>query len=185
MAEKKPDFVPTKMLWIDLEMTGLDPQQDRIVEVAAIITDWNFNELDALEAGVQQDEEVIRHRFAANPWAAARPQETLELVQTSLDGHPEAEVETKLLYMLGRHFEPGEPVLLAGNSIHMDRKFIQQWWPNLDKRLHYRMLDVSAWKVVMRGKYGIEFPKAEAHRALGDVRESIAELKAYLAKVNV
>ena len=155
------------LLWVDLEMTGLDPQNDRIVEVAAIITDWNFNEFDVLETGVHQDEELIRHRFAANPWAAARPQETLELVQTSLDGHPESEVETKLLYMLNRHFEPGEPVLLAGNSIHMDRKFIQQWWPNLDKRLHYRMLDVSAWKVVMQGKYGLEFPKTEAHRALG------------------
>jgi oligoribonuclease len=183
MADKKPDFIPTKMLWVDLEMTGLDPQNDRIVEAAAIITDWNFNELDVLETGVRQDEDVIRHRFAANPWAAARPQETLELVQTSLDGHPEQEVETKLLFMLDRHFEPGEPVLLAGNSIHMDRRFIQQWWPNLDRRLHYRMLDVSAWKVVMRGKYGVEFPKSEAHRALGDIRESIAELRSYLAKI--
>lgn len=185
MADKKPDFVPTKLLWIDLEMTGLDPQNDRIVEVAAIITDWNFNEIDVLESGVKQNEEVIRQRFAANPWAAARPQETAEEIQLSLGGRSELEVESMLLHILDAHFEPGEPVLLAGNSIHMDRKFIQQWWPNLDKRLHYRMLDVSAWKVVMRGKYGIEFPKAEAHRALGDIRESIAELKAYLAKITV
>jgi len=185
MADKKPDFIPIKMLWVDLEMTGLDPKNDRIVEVAAIITDWNFGELDVLETGVYQDEAVIRHQFAANPWASARPQETLELVQTSLDGRPEPEVEAMLVHMLDAHFEPGEPVLLAGNSIHCDRGFIAQWWPNLNKRLHYRMLDVSAWKVVMQGKYGIEFPKAEAHRALGDIRESIAELRAYLAKVKI
>jgi len=185
MTTKKPDFIPTKMLWVDLEMTGLDPQNDRIVELAAIITDWNFNELDVLETGVRQDEEVIRHRFAANQWASARPQETLELVQNSLDGRPEKEVEDEVLLMLDKHFEPGEPVLLAGNSIHCDRGFIKQWWPQVEKRLHYRMLDVSAWKVVMQGKYGMEFPKAEAHRALGDIRESIAELRSYLAKVNI
>ena len=185
MADKKPPFKPTKLLWIDLEMTGLNPAVDRIVEVAAIVTDWNFAELDVLEAGVHQDEQQLRDLFAHNPWASARPQETLELVQISLDGHPEQEVEAMLVSMVERHFLPDEPVVLAGNSIHMDRKFIQQWWPSLDKRLHYRMLDVSAWKVVMAGKYGIEFEKAEAHRALGDIRESIAELRSYLAKMTI
>jgi oligoribonuclease len=174
-------ITPTKLLWIDLEMTGLDPQKDRIVEVAAIVTDWNFMELDVLETGVRQDEETVRALFAANPFAVGRPNETAELVQVSLAGRPEQEVEAMLLHMVDQHFEPGEPVLLAGNSIHCDRGFIKQWWPNLEKRLHYRMLDVSAWKVVMQGKYGVEYKKAEAHRALGDIRESIGELQSYLA----
>ena len=78
-----------------------------------------------------------------------------------------------------------EPALLAGNSIHMDRQFIRHWWPNVEKRLHYRMLDVSAWKVVMIGKYGIEYEKLEKHRALDDIRESIDELEFYLTKLRV
>lgn len=181
MADHKK-VAPDKILWVDLEMTGLNSQKDRIVEMAAIVTDWNFNELDALETGVRQNEEEIRALFAANPWASARLQETAELIQTSLGGLNELEVEAQLLHMINRHFTPGEPVLLGGNSIHCDRGFIKQWWPQVEQRLHYRMLDVSAWKVVMQGRYHIEFPKKETHRALDDIRESIAELQYYLQK---
>lgn len=171
---------PTKILWIDLEMTGLDPGKDRIVEAAAIVTDWDFTELGSLDYGVKQDQAELTKLFAANPWAAARPTETQAGLEHSLAGLPEAEVEAKILELIDRHFAPGEPVLLGGNSIHCDRGFIKQWWPNLEKRLHYRMLDVSAWKVVMQGKYGVMFTKKEAHRALDDIRESIDELKTYL-----
>lgn len=180
MAELKK-ITPTKLLWVDLEMTGLDPQKDRIVEMAAIVTDWNFTELAVLETGVRQNEEEIRSLFAANPWASARPQETAEEIQASLAGRPEPEVEVMLLHMIDTHFAPGEPALLAGNSVHCDRGFIKKWWPNVEQRLHYRMLDVSAWKVVMQGRYGVEFKKAETHRALADIRESIAELQSYVA----
>lgn len=183
MAEQKK-VTPDKILWIDLEMTGLNPQKDRIVEMAAIVTDWNFNELDALELGVKQDEDEIRSLFAANPWAAARPQNTNELIQVSLAAPTELEVESRLLHMINNHFGPDMPALLGGNSIHCDRGFIKQWWPRVEQRLHYRMLDVSAWKVVMQGKYGTEFTKKEAHRALDDIRESIAELQYYLQKAS-
>ena len=74
-------------------------------------------------------------------------------------------------------------ILLGGNSIHQDRRFIDQWWPALSKRLHYRMLDVSAWKVVFEGKFAKKFAKPEDHRALEDIRGSIMELKYYLKKV--
>lgn len=83
---------------------------------------------------------------------------------------------------MDEHFEDG-PVLLAGNSIHQDRKFIDRWWPKFSRRLHYRMLDVSAWKVVMEGKYKKKFAKPENHRALEDIRGSIEELRYYLSKV--
>jgi oligoribonuclease len=72
---------------------------------------------------------------------------------------------------------------LAGNSIHQDRKFIVNEWERLDKRLHYRMLDVSAWKVVFEHKFHNKFSKPEAHRALSDIRGSIEELKYYLKKI--
>ena len=94
-------------------------------------------------------------------------------------------MENELLEFIEKHFDKDAPVLLAGNSIHQDRKFIANEWTRLDKRLHYRMLDVSAWKVVFEGKYGKKFAKPEQHRALGDIRGSIEELKYYLGKVKL
>ena len=173
---------PKTLLWVDLEMTGLDPAKDRIVEAAAIITDWDFKELARLDSGVGQDEAEVRALFGANPWAMARPDNTEELIKLSVQSSSERDVEQQMIALIDRFAAKDEPVLLAGNSIHCDRGFIKQWWPNLDKRLHYRMLDVSAWKVVMLGKYGMEFPKKETHRALDDIRESIDELKFYLGK---
>jgi oligoribonuclease len=178
-------ITPKKLLWVDLEMTGLDPTKDRIVEVAAIITDWDFNELAQFESGVGQDKDEVTKLFAANPWAVARSENTNALIELSVQSPPETEVQDSLLKLINEHFSPDEPALLAGNSIHQDRRFIEQWWPKLDARLHYRMLDVSAWKVVMIGKYGLEFPKKESHRALDDIRESIEELKLYLTKVHI
>ena len=72
---------------------------------------------------------------------------------------------------------------MGGNSIHQDRRFIRAEWKKLEKMLHYRMLDVSAWKVVMSAKFKRVFAKPENHRALDDIRGSIEELKFYLKKV--
>ncbi len=172
-----------KVLWIDLEMTGLDPQKDKIVEVAAVMTDWDFNEIAVFESGVGQDEKTIKRRFAANEWAMNRPAETQELLDLSLRSPASKQVEAELVELVKTHFDTAKPVLLGGNSIHMDRRFIIEEWPELDKLLHYRMLDVSAWKVVFDGRYGKKFAKPENHRALEDIRGSIMELKYYLNKV--
>ena len=94
-------------------------------------------------------------------------------------------IENELLEFLDKNFAKGERVLLAGNSIHQDRKFIEREWPSLNARLHYRMLDVSAWKVVFEGKYKKRFTKPEAHRALDDIQGSIEELQYYLGKVKL
>ena len=178
-ALKRTTF--TKILWLDLEMSGLDPQLDRILEVGAIVTDWDFTELASFESGVGQELAEIRPRLAANAdFYTAFPQLKAEMLQLAEHSPPEQTVVADLLKMLDSQFASGEPILLAGNSIHMDRQFIRHWWPEVEARLHYRMLDVSAWKVVMQGKYGAEFTKDEAHRALGDIRESIAELQYYL-----
>lgn len=169
---------PTTLLWVDLEMTGLRPQTDRIIEVAAVATDWDFNELGTFESGVRQDLKLIDD-FA---WLRAQPALYKELRELSAAAPPEAEVQEKFVKFIDQYVPGGEVALLAGNSIHQDRQFIRAWWPQVEARLHYRMLDVSAWKVVMLGKYQLEYPKKEAHRALGDIRESIAELKFYLNK---
>lgn len=174
-----------KILWIDLEMTGLDPNKDKIVEVAAVMTDWDFNEIAMFESGVGQDEKAIKKLFRANEWAMKRPAETQELIDLSLRSPSASEIENELVELIKIHFNTDKPVLLGGNSIHMDRRFIITQWPKLDALLHYRMLDVSAWKVVFEGKYKGKFAKAENHRALEDIRGSIMELEYYLKKMRV
>lgn len=173
-----------KILWVDLEMTGLDPEKDKIVEVAAVLTDWDFNEIAVFESGVGQPEKPLRSLFEANTWAMARPAETQELIDLSLRSPSSSEIEDELVALVKTHFDVDKPVLLGGNSIHMDRRFIIEQWPNLDALLHYRMLDVSAWKVVFEGRYKKKFSKPENHRALEDIRGSIMELQYYLNKLH-
>lgn len=185
---KRPTSIPAKrILWVDLEMTGLDPKEDRILEVAAIITDWDFKELASYEAVVQVGPRLVERRMKAGKafWDAF-PEVRDALKKQNLEkGRSARTIENELIALLDDYFEKDLPVLLAGNSIHMDRRFIENEWPRLNARLNYRMLDVSAWKVVFEGKYGKKFAKAEAHRALEDIRGSIMELKYYLGKIKV
>ncbi|MBP9852735.1 MAG: oligoribonuclease [Patescibacteria group bacterium] len=179
MTEIDKKAVPTKLLWVDLEMTGLDVEQDVILEVAAEITDMHFNTLASYEAIVQQPHETLVRRFAKNAWWQNYPENRDEFLKKCADGKPSGQVEKELIDLIERQFG-SEPAILSGNSIHNDRNFIKQWWPALDLKLHYRMLDVSAWKVFMQGRYGVSFEKKEVHRAFDDIQASIAELQHYL-----
>lgn len=178
----KPAFKPKRILWMDLEMTGLDPVEDRILEVAAIVTDWDFKEIAAYTAVKKVGPGLMKKRMTTEFWNSfPAVRESLQLQNaTGLNGRT---VENELLAFIDEHFEADMPVLLAGNSIHQDRRFITNEWVRLDARLHYRMLDVSAWKVVFEGRYKKKFAKPEAHRALDDIRGSIEELQYYLKKV--
>lgn len=180
----KKAFRPEKILWVDLEMTGLDPAEDRILEVAAIVTDWDFHEIATYETAVLVEPELLERRMTGPFWQEF---DTVRqaLQAASAGGQASGAIERKMLTFLHRYFPEDEKVLLAGNSIHQDRKFIEREWPTLDARLHYRMLDVSAWKVVFEAKYRKSYKKPEAHRALDDIRGSIDELKYYLAKVKL
>lgn len=172
------------LLWLDLEMTGLDSRGDLILEVAAIASDWEFQELASLEAIIQHDEALIRDKFALNTafWEQnARARDGL--LEQNSRGESLLTTEHTLMNFVDEHFKKDTPVLLAGNSIHVDRQFIITAWPRFNARLHYRMLDVSAWKVVFEGKYKKKFVKPEEHRAVGDIRGSIEELKYYLSNI--
>lgn len=173
--------IPTKLLWVDLEMTGLDPRQDVILEVAAEITDFKFKTLASYEAIVKQDQAMVVDRMQKNIWWKDFPANRDEFIaKTAGNGAKSSEqVERELIELVEQQFG-AEPAVLAGNSIHNDRSFIRQWWPQLDLKLHYRMLDVSAWKVFMQGAYGVQFEKKEVHRAFDDIQASIAELQYYL-----
>lgn len=169
---------PTKLLWVDLEMTGLDPNAHRILEIGAFITDFSFVEVPDSEyhAVISQPESVLA---AASDVAKQMDAQNGLHDQVRTNGKPENVVERELTSLIREHFGD-EPAILAGNSIHQDRRFIRQWWPDVERLLHYRMLDVSSLKVFMWGKYGLSYEKKETHRALDDIRESIAEWQYYL-----
>ena len=179
----------TKILWLDLEMTGLDPIEDRIMEVGAIITDWDFKEIATYEAAIKVGPRLVEKRMFKGPskdfWEKFPAVRDALIKQNDEEGRSGRTIENELLALIDKHFDKDTLVLLGGNSIHMDRRFIINEWRRLDARLNYRMLDVSAFKVVFEGKYGKKFAKPEAHRALEDIRGSIMELKYYLGKVKV
>lgn len=166
-----------KYLWMDLEMTGLDPRKDRIIEVAAIATDAKLNEIASLKSAVKVDSQIIKERMVGDFWDQnAKTRD--ELINQSQTGATVNEVENELVDFVKKYF--GKEVYLAGNSIHQDRKFIENEMPQLNKLLHYRMLDVSAWKIYFEEALKKKFIKPENHRAFDDINGSIEELKWYL-----
>ncbi|HVC36726.1 MAG TPA: oligoribonuclease [Candidatus Dormibacteraeota bacterium] len=173
------DIIPTKILWIDLEMTGLDPQVDLILEVAAEVTDFDFKTLASYEATIKQPRAVVVERMQKNSWWQAFPLNRDQFVSKLEHGKESIQVEKDLIALVGAQFGSA-PAVLGGNSIHNDRKFIQNYWPELELKLHYRMLDVSAWKILVQSKYGVQFEKQDVHRAFDDIQASIAELQYYL-----
>jgi oligoribonuclease len=157
-------------------MTGLDTNEHVIIEVAAEVTDWNFKTLASYEAVIKHADGVLER---SNPWARDQHQKSGLTDRVRNEGRPEPEVVHELVDFIQTQFG-SEPAVLAGNSIHNDRLFIKKWWPEVDGLLHYRMLDVSAWKLVMQNKYGVAFEKKDTHRAFDDIQASIAELQYYL-----
>ena len=184
MNKKLANKRPERILWLDLEMTGLSAENDLILEAAAIVTDWNFTEIATYEGIIKSDSKQLLERLTLNAsfWDA-NPTTRDNLLMQNPGGKDLFEIEDEILAFIDEHFKPGLPVLLAGNSIHMDRRFIVAKWPRFDARLHYRMLDVSAWKVVFDAKFKKSFNKPDEHRALSDIRGSILELQYYLTSI--
>lgn len=169
-----------KLLWIDLEMTGLDPVKDRILEVAAIATTWDLEKVAEMTAVVKVSEKLMKERMVGEFWEK-NAESRDGLIAQNATGKSTREVERQLLDFIDKNF--GKEVILAGNSIHQDRKFIDREWPKVSERLHYRMLDVSAWKLYFENVLRVKFTKREAHRALDDIKGSIEEFRCYIRRV--
>lgn len=171
---------PDRLVWIDCEMTGLYPDKDELVEIAAIVTDGDLNELDAGislvikcsdAALAQMDEFVVNMHNESG------------LIHEIPLGITLADAETQVLEYVMKHVPEAKKAPLAGSSIYTDRGFLTKYMPTLDDHLHYRLVDVSSIKELVRRWYPRTYyalpEKHGNHRALGDIRESIAELRYY------
>ncbi|WJY68653.1 oligoribonuclease [Corynebacterium auris] len=182
--------VPAKndrIVWVDLEMTGLDPARHVIVEVAALVTDAELNILDegvdlvvhATEAELAEMDDVVTAMHSENGLL-----DDITASTTTIE-----EAEKAVLGLVEKHCDPAHPAPLAGNSIATDRAFIRAQMPALDAALHYRMIDVSTIKELARRwfpkAYYQQPKKGLAHRALADIVESIRELDYYRRSVFV
>ncbi|AMO89654.1 exonuclease family protein [Corynebacterium simulans] len=174
-----------RLVWIDLEMTGLDPKRHVIVEVAAIITDGNLNVIgEGIDLVVHATEAELTEMddFVTNMHANSGLDKEIRESTTTL-----REAEDAVLALIAEHCDPEHPAPLAGNSIATDRTFIRAYMPRLDEALHYRMIDVSTIKELSRRwfprAYYNQPDKGMAHRALQDIIESIRELDYYRRSV--
>ena len=168
-----------RILWIDLEMTGLDPEVNVIIEAAAIVTDASFElkELDHCHFVIRQHKE---HLDKMDSWNTNvhKASGLSELIPT---GKTIQEAEDGLVAFVENHFK--EPAIIAGNSISQDRSFIKKYFHKLESKLHYRMLDVTAWKLLLE-PHGVLHEKKNIHRALSDIQESVQEMRHYLQYVD-
>lgn len=167
------------LIWIDLEMTGLDPEKERIIEIATIVTDKDLNILaEGPVLAVHQPDEVLD---AMDEWCTNTHGATGLTQRVKESAITEQEAERLTIEFLEQYIDKGKSPI-CGNSIGQDRRFLVKYMPELEDFFHYRNLDVSTLKeLAVRWKPEIlkDFSKKGVHLALDDIRESIDELKFY------
>ena len=170
---------PNVLVWMDLEMTGLDPKHDRIIEMATIITDGDLNTIaEGPVIVIHQEQELLD---GMDEWNTRTHNRTglVQKVKVSRVTERQAEIET--LDFIQRHTLKNRAPL-CGNSICQDRRFLYEYMPELSEWLHYRNVDVTSFKEVARHwapSILSGFEKRASHQALDDIKESISELKYY------
>ena len=169
---------PTHLAWIDLEMTGLDPERNVIIEIASLVTDRDLNVLaeGPCLAIARTEEELAR----MDTWNVKTHTASGLLDRIRREGVTAAEAERQTMTFFRRWLLKGTSPL-AGNSIAQDRRFLRREMPKVEAFLHYRNVDVSTVKELVRRWYPALPPaeKKQAHQALDDIRESVAELAYY------
>ncbi len=171
------------LIWIDLEMTGLEPDRDRILELATVVTDKDLNILaEGPVLAIRQPEEVLARMDA---WNTRQHGGSGLLQRVREQGVTEAEAEQSTLAFLER-WVAAKASPMCGNSICQDRRFLYRWMPRLEAHFHYRHLDVSTLKELARRwapAVHDGFTKESAHLALPDIHDSINELRHYRAQL--
>ncbi|BET25158.1 oligoribonuclease [Limnobacter thiooxidans] len=168
-----------RLVWVDMEMTGLDPFNDKVIEVAVVVTD---SELNVLEEGpvlaIHQSDEILAGMDAWNTSTHGKSGLTARVKESTID---EAQAEVLLIEFLAKYIGPGKSPM-CGNSICQDRRFMAKYMPKLEAYFHYRNLDVSTLKELCKRwnpTTARKFIKKTKHTALADIHESIDELRFY------
>ena len=177
---------PDNLIWIDLEMTGLAPQTDRIIEIATIITDSQLNILaEGPVLAIHQDDATLA---AMDDWNQKQHGASGLTARVRASTVTEREAEARTLEFLSLYVPKGQSPM-CGNSICQDRRFLARWMPELEAYFHYRNLDVSTVKELARRWYPEKtlrgFSKTSTHLALQDIRDSIEELRFYRKRLFV
>ncbi|MBI1870295.1 MAG: oligoribonuclease [Chlamydiae bacterium] len=170
----------TNMVWIDMEMTGLDPEKERIIEIATLITDKDLNLLgEGPNLVIHQDAKVLD---GMDEWNQKHHKKSGLLDQVKNSQMTVKKAERLTLGFIKKFCLPKKSPL-CGNAVHHDRRFLMKYMPSLSHYLHYRHVDVSTLKILIHGWYPQDkkkFPKkSDAHRASDDIRRSIEELRFY------
>jgi oligoribonuclease len=173
--------VRDELVWIDCEMTGLELGSDKLIEIAALVTDADLNILgDGIDVVIHADDAALSSMVEVVAEMHSRSGLTREVQASTVDL---ATAEAMVLDYIGKYVKQPKTAPLAGNSIATDRGFIARDMPTLDSFLHYRMIDVSSIKELCRRWYPRVYfgqpAKGLAHRALADIHESIRELQFY------
>ena len=170
---------PSNLVWIDLEMTGLDPETERIIEIATIVTDVSLRVIaQGPEIVIRQSAQLLASMDEWNTEQHGRSGLTERVLASTC---PEEEAEARTLEFLKRYVPP-QTSPMCGNSICLDRRFLHRYMPKLEGFFHYRNLDVSTLKELClrwAPDTASRFEKRAEHRALEDIRGSIAELRFY------
>lgn len=176
---QNPQHHPDNLIWVDMEMSGLEPDNDRILELAAVVTDAHLNVLaESPVIVVHQSDAVLDGMDQWNKSTHGRSGLIEKVRQSSTD---ESQASAQMIDFLKQYVPAGKSPM-AGNSICQDRRFMARYMPELEKFFHYRNLDVSVFKELAR-RWKPEvysgFKKASRHEALADIYESIDEMKYY------
>lgn len=175
---------PSKyLIWIDLEMTGLNPKVDCIIEIATLVTDNNLNIIaEGPELAIHQSDSVLANM---NEWCIEQHGKSGLTQRVRESKISTAQAEQQTMEFLKQYLKPGESPM-CGNSVHQDRRFLYQYMPDLVEFFHYRNLDVSTLKELSsRWGYQAKFEKESNHLAMDDIKASIEELQFYRDKLFV
>jgi oligoribonuclease len=174
-----------QLIWIDLEMTGLRPDRDSIIEIATVVTDRDLNVVaEGPVLAIHQSEAVLA---TMDDWNQRQHGGSGLLARVRASQIDAATAEQLTLAFLAAHVPAGASPM-CGNSICQDRRFLARWMPGLEAHFHYRNLDVSTLKELAARWYpqlGAQFSKRATHLALADIQESIAELRFYRERLFV
>lgn len=174
---------PNALIWIDMEMSGLNPETDRVLEIAIVITDAQLNTVaEAPVLVVHQPDSVLD---VMDNWNKSTHKKSGLIDRVKASALSEAEVEEQMVAFLAQHVPKGVSPI-CGNSVHQDRRFLVKYLPKLDDYFHYRLIDVSTLKELAR-RWKPEvlagMVKHGKHEALADIHESIAELRYYREQI--